>query len=966
MSIPTNPYTTGDPVGETSGFIGRQDVLRAVLQMLSQPHPNAITLFGQRRIGKTSVLQYLAKHLSNSGPYHPVFFDLQDRANSPLEIVLFDLARKIANSLDLKDPRHEDFSKEIFREIWLPDVLKNIPQGHSVVLLFDEFDSIADPKAGQAVEEFFPYLRTLLALNPLRLQFVFVLGRNISDLANIAFSVFRGVPDKRVSLMSEMDTAKLIRLSEVNNSLNWTNDAIERVWQLTSGHPYLTQKLCSQVWEAAYDAEELDAPPQVVSEMVDAASPQTLESVRNVLEWLWNGLPPAEKVVIAALAQAGPRAITETDLNRILQEAGVRILIRELEKAPQTLEDWDILEPTDGGFRFRVELLRRWIETNYPLKRVQVYLDYTQPAAESLYQAAEVFYQQGDLKKASTLLSQAVELNPNHVRASISLAEIFIATGQLKDSQELLEKLHGVAPIQSKPRLIQTYLKLAQNSSSIAEQLEFVNKVLTLEPQHPTAIQEHQTILAKFRQRQLDETVKVIHDLSANKDFEQAYQKANSASSNFPEHDWNPVLALLQKRELENIIKDLEDLEKKDQTEDAYQQVKSATSRYPDYDWAPMINRLRKKEASKTLKKIEDLEQQQCLNMVDEYLQQGIQEFPEEYDWVALKNRIKQKEEKLRATFQANRPSALLPKSYILLLILLLKKPFQLEIYQKLYTTDKINSVIRRLAFFLIWIPVFIVVLGIGFDTFPISAKAMNAAAYLTIALGLAFLGLFYISFVDILAKQNTTNQFIIYFLLVFILSGTVIGYIIGGINGAAWGAVLGLGSTFLTGLLGLSQLGILLLFCCGTIVLVSTGAIVGIAIGNTFSFILTLIMSVSSGVAFALTKNRLVDQDKTTNGFPEVIVILLLAGIMVGGEINLTTSPLWVITIAVISIGGVSFTTLYMEDLVIKNIQNNKPTTWLLVALVLAWSFIMIYTFGGNALGNVLSIYIPISTPIP
>ena len=58
-----NPYIVGNPIKEQSGFFGRQDIFREVMQILRQPGSNAIVLYGQRRIGKTSVLLQLEKQL---------------------------------------------------------------------------------------------------------------------------------------------------------------------------------------------------------------------------------------------------------------------------------------------------------------------------------------------------------------------------------------------------------------------------------------------------------------------------------------------------------------------------------------------------------------------------------------------------------------------------------------------------------------------------------------------------------------------------------------------------------------------------------------------------------------------------------------------------------------------------------------------------------------------------------------
>ena len=253
MPLPLNPYVAGNPVGDSAAFIGRADVLREVVRVLRRPHSNVIVLFGQRRIGKTSILQHLEARLPDEGPYRPVYFDLQDKADWPLGRVLRELARTVAHALGQPAPTLGDDPETGFREEWLPAVLDTLPEGCSLVLLFDEFDVLADPEGEQAAAAFFPYLRGLLAADPERLQFVFVIGRNVDDLDTIALSLFKGTPYRRVSLLDRDNTADLVHLSERNGTLTWPDEAVEQVWQLTNGHPFLTQQLCSHVWERAYE-----------------------------------------------------------------------------------------------------------------------------------------------------------------------------------------------------------------------------------------------------------------------------------------------------------------------------------------------------------------------------------------------------------------------------------------------------------------------------------------------------------------------------------------------------------------------------------------------------------------------------------------------------------------------------------------------------------------------------------------
>lgn len=513
MQLPVNPYIAGNPVGDGPAFIGRADVLREVTRVLRHPQNNAIVLYGQRRIGKTSILQYLETHLPTEGPYRAVYFDLQDKAEWFLGRVLHILAQTIAQALNQPEPDLGQDAATAFRQTWLPAALDALPAGCSLVLLFDEFDVLSDPQGGQAAKAFFPYLRDLLGVDPTRLQFVFVIGRNVGDLNAIALSLFKGTPYRRVSLLDEADVAALARLSETNGTLRWPDDAVGAVWALTHGHPFLTQMLCSHVWETLiYDADA-DNAPTVTPEDVEAAIPDGLQASENALEWLWNGLGPAERVVASALAETGPSPITREMLEQVLQESGVRVLIRELQNAPELLQGWDIIEPNDGGYRFRVELLRRWIAERKPLRRVQEDLDRIQPAADSLYRAAWSIYNGGQFDQAIPLLRQSIGFNPNHVGANQLLADIYLTQGKFEDSYKILKRLHEYQPNAARPRLVQTLLAkldLAKNSSN---KLRICDEILELQPSLPEVVRIKRDILIHVG----DEALKLNH-------FEEALQ----------------------------------------------------------------------------------------------------------------------------------------------------------------------------------------------------------------------------------------------------------------------------------------------------------------------------------------------------------------------------------------------------------------------------------------------------------
>ncbi|RKZ82229.1 MAG: hypothetical protein DRR19_21030 [Candidatus Parabeggiatoa sp. nov. 1] len=530
---PQNPYVIGNSVGNSDAFVGRADILREVSHVLRHSQQNAIVLYGQRRIGKTSLLRELEAKLPREGAYTPIFFDLQDKAQQPLQQVLRELARKISEGWQKGKPNLGTDPEMTFGEVWLPELLKkNLPPDKSLVLLFDEFDVLADPESEQAGAAFFPYLRDLLTIDPKRLNFVFVIGRKVDDLAHIALSLFKGIPSKAVSLLNREDTVKLVRLSETNKSLNWTDKAIEKVWQLTSGHPYLTQGLCSRVWDNIYDNKPDDELPTVTLQNVETAISDTLATSDNAFRWLWDGLPPAERLVISALATADASAITEKKLeDHLLYNIEVPVGCIKVPYALRILQEWDLIELVEGCYRFRVELLRRWIAKNKPLswlleecEQVKKQADIREQA-DIHYETGLRFYNMGQPEEAIKNLSQAVLSDPYHKDANQLLAKSLREDKQSEEARKVLERLYEEQPDAACDSLISVLLDLARTSErehgqqAEDEQLKFYKRILEINAKHPEAKDRWQNIW----QRRGNKELGVVKD----EDFEQALAQAS-------------------------------------------------------------------------------------------------------------------------------------------------------------------------------------------------------------------------------------------------------------------------------------------------------------------------------------------------------------------------------------------------------------------------------------------------------
>lgn len=498
--IPINPYVAGNPVGGTDTFFGREDVLKKLLGMLRNPSENAITLFGQRRIGKTSILQELLRQLPTKGAYAPVYFDLQDKASWSLNRVLFDLARTISVQLRMMPPQLEAFEadEDYYRNIFLPEVFKKLGDKNTLILLLDEFDVLDNATENQAALAFFPYVRQLLNMGENKQKFVFVIGRKPEDLSNFALSIFKGVSTQRISLLERNHTEAVVRQSEKNKTLTWSDAAVEEIWQITHGHPYMTQLLCKVVWDSAYEDEDVDTPPTVTAEQVSTAIEEALKEGAHAFSWIWDGLPPAERVVISALSELGQRPVNQSELEEMLQASGVRIVMRELELAPTTLVEWDLLEEQQHNtYQFRVELLRQWICKKKPLVRVKEELDRLDPLAEMLFQSGNVYYNNRQFPEAIDLLQRALVANPNHLKAKLVLGRIWLEQKEIVKAVELLEEAHTYEPAASRALLVQTLLIQADDTADEDIKLKILGRILEVQPNQLAAQRQTSVIWGK-------------------------------------------------------------------------------------------------------------------------------------------------------------------------------------------------------------------------------------------------------------------------------------------------------------------------------------------------------------------------------------------------------------------------------------------------------------------------------------
>jgi len=326
--------------------------LQVQLQARSQ-HPTLV-LFGQRRMGKSSLL-YQLPHQFDANTV-PVRIDCQaGEMQESNAAFLFNLARAIrrqaAEHRQLELPDAPALSAMTFTafNVWLEAVEARLER-RVMLLCLDEFESIGAAVAkGWLDERVLGFLRNLIQHHP---QVTLLLagshrpgeiGRPWSDYLISAVVL-------PISYLPADEVAKLVTRPIPGFPLVYRPEAVAHIIKLTRCQPLLVQLLCQQLVILLNERGEREAGV----EEIEAAVPGALER--------------GGSLYFTYLAEYDAAVTGQAMLRRLAQQ-GTGAIMSEIELTgddpdrQQTLERLlarDILERVDGGVRFQVELTRRW------------------------------------------------------------------------------------------------------------------------------------------------------------------------------------------------------------------------------------------------------------------------------------------------------------------------------------------------------------------------------------------------------------------------------------------------------------------------------------------------------------------------------------------------------------------------------------------------------------------------------
>lgn len=344
-------------------YFVRHDVMNKLAVLWSsEAFTPSVVLHGPRWMGKTSVLQQVANRLAK---VQVVYVSLASCVRgATLRQVLLAISNGVATTLDIAAPSRQALGRHPVRtfERYLKQAVAGMADGEKLIIAIDNYEILHDlVAAGQWPSDFIHDLHYLMQISP-KLGFVLAGLPSLACLATEAFRPLRvSVIELSVGYLELQAVRHLLLTPTPSVLVTYGTDAIERIFELTAGQPYLTQLIGFQ---RIHDVNGLGQRPWTSDLGTRHAVDQWVESER-VFDWgdryfwdRWREVRQDAPHSLRILERLAPHG---QGLHRGVLEAGGALDGLPLDPVLTRLERTQVIERRGDRVRIRVELFRRWL-----------------------------------------------------------------------------------------------------------------------------------------------------------------------------------------------------------------------------------------------------------------------------------------------------------------------------------------------------------------------------------------------------------------------------------------------------------------------------------------------------------------------------------------------------------------------------------------------------------------------------
>ncbi|MET0270539.1 MAG: ATP-binding protein [Sphingomonas sp.] len=354
-------FTPSQPVADPDMFAGRQAMLATLIRALEDQKLHVV-LFGDRGIGKTSILHVLAQQAVRARY-------LVHYASCGEEVDFDDMFRNVATAVPLLyHAAHSPVGGDAGASGTLADLLPPGPvtpqaisdlfshlTGTRLIIIIDEFDRSPPGVFRRQIAE----LVKVLSDRSIRVQLLIAgVGSNLTELVEMIPSIRRNILGLAVPGMTEDEIAALLRNGERVSGVVFDERVIRTIVSLAAGSPYIAGLLGQHAGISAVNRGTADVSVEDVASAIAGAADEVRHRIsEDSLYVLAKAIGDGHQTQLAQLAHAALRhggrfdagALTNPSLDAdararfLAQVADAYRLIERIESDPA------------GRYRFREE-----------------------------------------------------------------------------------------------------------------------------------------------------------------------------------------------------------------------------------------------------------------------------------------------------------------------------------------------------------------------------------------------------------------------------------------------------------------------------------------------------------------------------------------------------------------------------------------------------------------------------------
>lgn len=323
--MPRNPYLNRVAIKDPAQFFGRSREVSRIFSRLAASRPQSISVVGERRVGKSSLLYYInhpevrARYLDRPDSYVFAFIDLQQKRRLTLTEFFKELFALIAKELNDEAVAALEPGFDSVRAL----LEKFRRSGRKLIVLFDEFDAITANRAFDL--EFYSFLRSIA--NNYDVAYVTSSARDLQELCHTQliadspfFNIFTNVFLRAFTRKEAMD---LITRPSREAGLPLEAYA-RRITEIAGYFPYFLQIACS-----AYFDHLMENDGKLNREEVEAA---VLDEAKGQFRFIWDHMSEGYRRMIRNFLADGQVEKEQEHIYEDLKRAGYFI---EEERGPR-------------------------------------------------------------------------------------------------------------------------------------------------------------------------------------------------------------------------------------------------------------------------------------------------------------------------------------------------------------------------------------------------------------------------------------------------------------------------------------------------------------------------------------------------------------------------------------------------------------------------------------------------------